>query len=72
MNREDFPILQSYSLMLKRKLVYTAITRAKKKLILLGDINYLNLRIRLKEGLRNTSLIDQLVLKKELTPYDFL
>lgn len=67
-----FPILQSYSLMLKRKLVYTAITRAKKKLILLGDINYLNLRIRLKEGLRNTSLIDQLVLKKELTPYDFL
>ena len=67
-----FPILQNYSLMLKRKLVYTAITRAKKKLILLGDIDYLNLRIKLKEGLRNTSLIDQLILKKELTPYDFL
>lgn len=50
------PILPSYSIMLKRKLIYTAITRAKKKLIILGDLKCLDdaiLRIDLE---RQTTL----------------
>jgi exodeoxyribonuclease V alpha subunit len=31
------PILRSHQIMLKRKLLYTAITRAKEKLVLIGD-----------------------------------
>ncbi len=31
------PVLNSYNYMLYRKLIYTAVTRAKKKLILIGD-----------------------------------
>ena len=67
-----FPILSSYSIMLKRKLIYTAITRAKKKLIILGDLAYINSRIKFYEPLRNTSLIDLLKDKPKLSPYDFL
>lgn len=67
-----FPILNSYSIMLKRKLIYTAITRAKKKLIILGDLAYINSRIKLYEPLRNTTLIDLLKDKPKLSPYDFL
>lgn len=33
------PMFKSYSIMLKRKLIYTAITRAKEKLIIVGDID---------------------------------
>ena len=33
------PIVKSYHKMLYRKLVYTAVTRAKKKLIIVGEIN---------------------------------
>lgn len=67
-----FPLLSSYSIMLKRKLIYTAITRAKEKLIIIGDINFINKRIMLKEKLRNTSLMELLKEEKEVTPYDFL
>ena len=35
------PIVKSYIYMLRRKLIYTAITRAKKKLIIIGDLYYL-------------------------------
>ena len=66
-----FPIFNSYSIMLKKKLIYTAITRAKKKLILVGDLTSLKNKIKYKEKLRNSSLINFLI-KKELTPYDFL
>ncbi len=66
-----FPIFNSYSIMLKKKLIYTAITRAKKKLILVGDLETLKNKIKYKEKLRNSSLINFLA-KKELTPYDFL
>ena len=66
-----FPIFNSYSIMLKKKLIYTAITRAKKKLILVGDLETLKNKIKYKEKLRNSSLIIFLA-KKELTPYDFL
>ncbi len=67
-----FPILSSYHIMLKRKLIYTAITRAKKKLIIFGDKYYINDRIKFKEGLKNTSLEEYLKGNVGLTPYDFL
>lgn len=67
-----FPILSSYSLMLKRKLIYTAITRAKQKLIILGDLELLKYKSKIKEQLRNTSLMEFLEEKKEITPYDFM
>lgn len=67
-----FPILSSYSLMLKRKLIYTAITRAKQKLIILGDLELLKHKSKIKEQLRNTSLMEFLEEKKEITPYDFM
>lgn len=35
------PVVQGYNKMLYRKLYYTAVTRSKKKLIILGDINAL-------------------------------
>lgn len=35
------PVLKSYNYMLYRKIIYTAVTRAKKKLILLGDLEAL-------------------------------
>lgn len=67
-----FPILSSYSLMLKRKLIYTAITRAKQKIIILGDLELLKHKSKIKEQLRNTSLMEFLEGKKEITPYDFM
>lgn len=50
------PILPSYNIMLKKKLIYTAITRAKNKLILLGKYETLNYSVSLKDYLRQTTL----------------
>ncbi len=50
------PILPNYSIMLKRKLIYTAITRAKKKLIILGDLKTLDLAIHQLDLERQTTL----------------
>ena len=51
------PIVKEYYTMLYRKLVYTAITRAKKSLILIGDVNAFNKAVFNKENrVRNTNL----------------
>ena len=50
------PLSPSYSFMFKRKLIYTAITRAKKMLILIGDANSLQRGIGLIEAQRFTIL----------------
>ena len=42
--------------MLKRKLIYTAATRAKEKLIIIGDLNALKLGLNTIEANRQTSL----------------
>ena len=56
------PILNSYGLMLYKKLIYTGITRAKKRLILLGDADALKRGIlRDRDDDRNTSLKDFLI-----------
>ena len=56
------PIANSYQRMLYRKLIYTGITRAKKKLILLGEPEaFLYAINNNKEYYRNTTLLDKLV-----------
>ncbi|MBI9009819.1 MAG: ATP-dependent RecD-like DNA helicase [Tenericutes bacterium] len=72
------PLVKSYSIMLKRKLLYTAVTRAKEKLILIGDFE------AYKRGVLGMSLPRNTLLKeflqeevspkneKELSIEDFL
>lgn len=56
------PISRSYYRMLYRKLIYTGVTRAKKKLILLGDANAFNQAIQNNhEYMRRTSLKEKIV-----------
>ena len=72
------PIFRSYSIMLKRKLLYTAITRAKEKLILLGDFEAYRRGVLGMDTPRHTILKEflQEVLQneepRELTIEDFL
>ncbi|MCK7487281.1 MAG: ATP-binding domain-containing protein [Bacillus subtilis] len=72
------PLTLSYRIMLKRKLLYTAITRAKEKLVLIGDMYALRQGIFGLEPIRNTLLrawlneeID-VVAKREPTLDDFM
>ena len=61
------PITRSYWIMLQRKLIYTAITRAKKSLIIIGDYEALlygvqnnrnNRQTTLKQRLKEGSVLD--------------
>ncbi len=54
------PILPSYHMMLRKKIIYTAITRAKKKLILLGNMNTLTESLKSPEPIRQTGLLGRL------------
>lgn len=54
------PFSFKYWIMLKRKLIYTAITRAKKYLIMLGNIEALRKGIIQIEGKRKTKLQERL------------
>jgi len=80
------PFSNRHYIMLKRKLIYTAITRAKKYLIMLGNINALKMgveklekkrRTKLKERVNESNFIAEENKKDlnemvNLTPYDFL
>jgi len=72
------PLVRSYTIMLKKKLLYTAVTRAKEKLILLGDFEAYKRGILGVDTPRNTLLKDFLQEEiskdktKELTIEDFL
>ena len=57
------PILPSYSIMLRKKIIYTAVTRTKKKLIILGDYNSIDQAIRSKDDVRLTSLSERFIKK---------
>lgn len=60
------PLLNSYGNMLYKKLLYTGITRAKKKLILIGEITALEKAIKTKrEENRKTSLKEFLISRIE-------
>lgn len=51
------PMSPNYSRMLYKKLIYTAVTRTKRKLIIVGDINAFKMGIlNIKEDIRKTSL----------------
>ena len=55
------PILKEYGKMLYRKLIYTGITRCKKKLILVGDLRALSIAINNDDtNIRKTTLKDML------------
>ena len=55
------PISSKHFIMLKRKLIYTAITRAKKILILIGDVQMMKQAIRRVENNRKTILKNKLI-----------
>ncbi|MBU1094470.1 MAG: ATP-dependent RecD-like DNA helicase [Firmicutes bacterium] len=76
------PMIRNYMHMLKKELIYTAITRAKRYLILLGDMNLLvyaanhlsekrqtTLANRLNHQIDSPDLEDEV---EELSPYDFM
>ena len=55
------PICNSYKRMLYKELLYTAVTRAKRKLIVLGEVQpFIYAVNNEKEQLRKTSLLDKL------------
>ncbi|XMB85162.1 ATP-dependent RecD-like DNA helicase [Mycoplasmatota bacterium WC44] len=55
------PISFNYRIMLKRKLIYTAITRAKQNLIIIGDLNALKFGVERIEPPRKTMLKTRLL-----------
>ena len=56
------PIVKGYNKMLYQKLIYTAITRAKKKLYIIGDINALKMAANnTKDDIRRTTIKEYLV-----------
>ena len=64
------PLSTSYSIMLYRKLYYTAITRAKKKLYLIGNKNILTLAAKNNtSSIRNTYLKEEILKLKENEEY---
>lgn len=76
------PMARNYMHMLKKELIYTAITRAKRYLIILGDMNLLiyaanhlsekrqtTLALRLNHEIESPKIEDEL---GELSPYDYM
>ncbi len=59
-NNVIMPILPSYQIMLKKKIIYTGVTRAKKKLIILGKLEALDKGIHISEYKRQTTLHQRL------------
>lgn len=57
------PILPSYQIMLRKKIIYTGMTRAKKKLIILGKTSSLEMAIHSEDYLRQTYLTPRLTNK---------
>lgn len=57
---------KSYYIMLKKKIIYTGITRAKKKLILIGNKETLNIGISTLDSQRQTSLASRFIENIEL------
>ena len=56
------PIVKNYNKMLYQKLIYTAITRCKKRLYLIGDIKALEIAVKnTKEDIRRTTIKEFLI-----------
>ena len=71
---------KTFSIMLKRKLLYTAVSRAKERLYIVGDINALFYGLQFEEQNRQTSLKERLLgsIKQRIPiidpdiPFDYL
>lgn len=59
------PILPSYNIMLRKKIIYTAITRAKEKVIILGQPDSLNVALKRGEYNRQTYLAQRITNEKK-------
>ena len=58
------PVCNAYRRMLYRKLIYTGITRAKKKLILIGEASaFIESVYNNNEYIRNSKLLEKLMYK---------
>ena len=69
------PLSRQYRIMLQRRLYYTAVTRTKSFLVMLGDIDALRIAVNstgFKRKTRLQDLITNSVGKKTLSPYDFM
>ena len=56
------PIVKGYSKMLYQKLIYTAVTRAKQKLFLVGDMSALEYASKnIKSDIRRTTIKEYLI-----------
>lgn len=56
------PVVRNYGKMLYRKLIYTGITRSKKKLYLIGDLSALNIAVdNISTDIRRTTIKDFLI-----------
>ncbi|MCK9493438.1 MAG: ATP-dependent RecD-like DNA helicase [Acholeplasmataceae bacterium] len=70
------PLVRSYSMMLRKELLYTGVTRAKQYLYLLGELRLIEKASKVLNEKRKTKLKDYLnsdiPTKKELTPADFM
>lgn len=66
------PLVRSYSIMLKRKLLYTAVTRAKEKLLIIGDIDAYKRGVLGSDRPRNTLLRDFLQAEIDTAKSDHL
>ena len=64
------PIFSSYTIMLKRKLIYTGITRAKERILILGHIDKLQYAVRNLEEGRLTKLKERLLNTIESTIFE--
>ncbi|PZQ00063.1 MAG: ATP-dependent RecD-like DNA helicase [Staphylococcus epidermidis] len=60
------PITRQSGRMLQRNLIYTAITRSKSKLILLGEIGAFDFAVKNEGAKRNTYLIERFENKQEI------
>ena len=60
------PVVESYNKMLYRKLYYTAVTRAKKKLIIVGNLKALsNAAKNNMQDIRKTSIKEKIIKEME-------
>ena len=55
------PFTKKYYIMLKRRLYYTAITRAKKYLIMIGDFDAFRISVNNTDYSRNTKLTEKII-----------
>ena len=56
------PIVKNYNKMLYRKLVYTGVTRSKKKIYIIGDISALDIAVaNTSVDIRRTTIKDFLI-----------